>query len=127
MKFLSKIWNQSKVVRYRLDDLTTMKTTLLSVIGSLVSTILLLLPFYLIVIQLFMFIELHIYLIILLFILSVLAVYIYEYIMYYISGLLEPKIKLLNTKSLIIVEGSIISILLIMIGIVFVVVYIQGA
>ena len=71
MKYLINIWNQSKVVRYRLDDLTTMKTTLLSVVGSLLVTTLLVLPIYLIIVQLFMFVELHLFLIISLFIILI--------------------------------------------------------
>jgi len=127
MKYLTKLWNQSKVVRYRLDDLTTIKSTFLSVLGSLIITTLLLLPVYLICVQLFMFVELQLLLIILLFILSVIAVFIYEYLMYYIHGLFEPKIKLLNTKSLVIIEGSIMSALLVVVGIIFVLIFLQGA
>lgn len=127
MKYLTKLWNQSKVVRYRLDDLTTIKSTFLSVLGSLIITTLLLLPVYLILVQLFMFVELQLLLIILLFILSVIAVFIYEYLMYYIHGLFESKIKLLNTKSLVIVEGSIMSALLVVVGIIFVLIFLQGA
>ena len=127
MKYLTKLWNQSKVVRYRLDDLTTIKTTFLSVLGGLLITAICTLPFYLILSQLFMFVELHILLIVLLFVLSVIAVFLYEYFMYYISGLLEPKIKMLNTKSLVIVEGGIMSILLVVVGTIFVFIFLQGA
>lgn len=127
MKYLTKLWNQSKVVRYRLDDLTTIKSTFLSVLGSLIITTLLLLPVYLICVQLFMFVELKLLLIILLFILSVIAVFIYEYLMYYIHGLFELKIKSLNTKSLVIVEGSIMSALLVVVGVIFVLIFLQGA
>ncbi|SRR5690554_3495903 len=126
MKYLIKLWNQSKVVRYRLDDLTTMKSTVFSVLGSLVATTILVLPLYLILVQLFMFVDIHIVLIILLFVLSIIAVFIYEYLMYYISGLIEPKIKKLYTKSLVIVEGSIISLLFVVVGIIFVVIFLQG-
>ncbi|MFA7417518.1 MAG: hypothetical protein WCZ19_03160 [Acholeplasma sp.] len=126
MKYLIKLWNQSKVVRYRLDDLTTMQSTLFSVLGSLVATTILVLPLYLILVQLFMFVDIHIVLIILLFVLSIIAVFIYEYLMYYISGLIEPKIKKLYTKSLVIVEGSIISLLFVVVGIIFVVIFLQG-
>lgn len=126
MKYLIKLWNQSKVVRYRLDDLTTIKSTLLSVLGSILSTVLLLLPVYLIVVQLFMFVELHVFLIVLLFIITIGAVFIYEYLMYYIAGLIEPKIKALNTKTLMIIEGSIMSFILLVIGIIFVIIFLQG-
>src|SRR5690554_3747166 len=118
MKYLIKLWNQSKVVRYRLDDLTTIRSTLFSVLGSIATTALLLLPIYLIIVQLFMFVELHLLLIVLLFIITIGAVFIYEYLMYYIAGLMEPKIKALNTKTLMIVEGSIMSVILLVIGII---------
>jgi len=126
MKYLIKLWNQSKVVRYRLDDLTTVQSTLLSVLGSIAITALLLLPIYLIIVQLFMFVELHLFLIVLLFIITIGAVFIYEYLMYYIAGLIEPKIKALKTRTLMIVEGSIMSIILLVIGIIFVIIFLQG-
>jgi hypothetical protein len=126
MKYLIKLWNQSKVVRYRLDDLTTVQSTLLSVLASIAITALLLLPIYLIIVQLFMFVELHLFLIILLFIITIVAVFIYEYLMYYIAGLFEPKIKALNTRTLMIVEGSIMSIILLVVGIIFVIIFLQG-
>lgn len=126
MKYLLKLWQQSKVVRYRLEDLTTMRTTILSVLGAILVTSLLLLPLYLIIIQLFMFVSIHVLLIVLLLILTIGALFLYEYTMYEIHALFEPKIKNLNTKLLVIIEGSILSAIILVIGIIFIFVYLRG-
>lgn len=126
MKHLLKLWQQSKVVRYRLEDLTTMRTTILSVLGAILVTFLLLIPLYLIIIQLFMFVSIHVLLIVLLLILTIGALFLYEYAMYEIHALFEPKIKNLNTKLLVIIEGSILSAIILVIGIIFIFVYLRG-
>src|SRR5690554_7266910 len=98
MKYLLKLWQQSKVVRYRLEDLTTMRTTILSVLGAILVTLLLLLPLYLIIIQLFIFVSIHVLLIVLLLILTIGALFLYEYAMYEIHARSEEHTSELQSR-----------------------------
>ncbi|WP_025724687.1 hypothetical protein [Acholeplasma granularum] len=126
MKSLVKLWQMHKVIRHRLDDLTTFKTTILSVLGGLAITLLIMAPLYLIIIPLFMFAHLKYILIVLIFILLIITIFLYEYFMYYVSGIIEPKIKNIQTKYLIIVEGTLMSIIYVIVGIIITVIILKG-
>mgnify|MGYP000975241044 CR=1 FL=1 len=118
MKYLLDLWQRSKIIRRRLDDEITMNTTILSVLGAILGTTIVILPLILIVIPLFLFVELQIILTVLIFIIGILGVYLYEFLMYYIIGYLVPKVKYLKMRVLIQIEGTLISLVLVTFGIV---------
>lgn len=118
MKYLLDLWQRGKIIRRRLDDEITMNVTVISVLGAIVLSVVVLLPLILIIVPFFLFTELQIVLTVLLFIIGIFGVYLYEFLMYDIIGILVPKIKNLKTSVLIKIEGTLISFVLVVFGIV---------
>ncbi len=118
MKYLLDLWQRSKIIRRRLDDEITMNTTIVSVLGAILGTTIVVLPLILMIIPLFLFIELQILLTVLIFVIGIFGVYLYEFLMYYIIGYLVPKVKYLKMIVLIQIEGTLISLVLVTFGIV---------
>lgn len=121
MKSLLNFWSRYKVVRRRVDDSTSWKSILLSILFGLLATAVWATPIFIMIGSLFVFVELIIPLTILIFIIVVGLIFAYSFTYYVILKKIEPSIQSMNTNIIAIIESTLISIFLIIIGIIFVI------
>lgn len=119
MKFLFKFWNRYITIRRRMDQVTTWKNIILSALLTLLLTALWVAPLIIILASMMVFVNLQILATIFIFIVVIGAVYGYNFTLYFILKKLEPSIQNMNTNMIVIVESTLVSLVLLIIGIIF--------
>lgn len=102
-----------------MDQVTTWKNIILSALLTLLLTALWVAPLIIILASMMVFVNLQILATIFIFIVVIGAVYGYNFTLYFILKKLEPSIQNMNTNMIVIVESTLVSLVLLIIGIIF--------
>jgi hypothetical protein len=121
MKSLLNFWSRYRVVRRRVDDSTSWKSILLSMLIGLLLTAVWATPIFIMIGSLFVFVDLIIPLTILIFVVVTGLIYAYSFTYYAVLKKFEPSIESMNTHLIVIIESTLIGLIIIIIGIIFVI------